>query len=298
MSSIYSQNRFSLPNLLGKLKHFAQFVPSVIFVLFVLAPKASAQSPAIPHFSAGHVLDQTNTLNQTQIAELDAKLQHYEDSTSTQICILLIPTLGGNPVEDFTVTVLDSNHIGQKNKNNGALILLALNDHQGWISTGYGLEPTLTDAATSMIYQNILVPALRKGDVYSGLDEATTAMFQVIGGEFKNENPQGRFDRVHRAPSINGVKLIVIGFFILIFFLRAIAGSASRRTVVGAGGAGSGCMGGILQGLFWSSLFNSGRGGWGGGGFGGGGFGGGGFGGGGFSGGGGMSGGGGAGGGW
>src|ERR1017187_389829 len=180
---------YSLSHSWDKLKPYFSFVTCVLLVILVLAAKANAQAIAVPHFTEGHVLDRTNTLNQGQIAALDAKLRHYEDSTSTQICILLIPTLGGNPVEDFTVEVYDSNHIGQAHKNNGALILLALNDHQGWITTGYGLEPTLTDAATSMIYQQILVPALRKGDVYSGLDQATTAMFQVIGGEFKNENP-------------------------------------------------------------------------------------------------------------
>jgi uncharacterized protein len=282
--------------------HWAHCHAPLLLFSFLFACTAFAQSssssPAIPMLHAGYVLDETNTLNPNEVAALDAKLRHYEDSTSTQICIVLIPSLNGTPVEDFAVTVLDSNHIGQKNKNNGALILLALTDHQGWISTGYGLEPTLTDAASSMIYQQILVPALRKGDVYGGLDQATTAMFQVIGGEFKNENPQSPLRGRRGAPSPSGAFIIVIGFFFLLFVLRALAGTGSRRTVVGAGGAGSGCMGGILQGLFWSSIFNSGRGGWGGGGFGGGGFGGGGFGGGGFSGGGGMGGGGGAGGGW
>ena len=58
-----------------------------------------------------------------------------------------------------------------------------MNDHQGFIATGYGLEPTLTDAATSMIYREVLVPALKQGDLYGGLDKATTAMIQVVGGE-------------------------------------------------------------------------------------------------------------------
>ena len=195
-----------------------------LIILFGSAAFAqSSGSPAIPMLHAGYVLDETNTLNPTELAALDAKLRHYEDSTSTQICIVLIPSLNGNPVEDFAVTVLDSNHIGQKNKNNGALILLALTDHQGWISTGYGLEPTLTDAASSMIYQQILVPALRKGDVYGGLDQATTAMFQVIGGEFKNENPQSPIrGRRGSAPSPAGAFLIVLAFFFFLFYHACI----------------------------------------------------------------------------
>ncbi len=257
-------------------------------------------TPAIPRFTSGPVIDETNTLSAAEISSLDAKLRHYEDSTSTQIAILLVPTLGGYPVEDFAVAVYDSNKFGQAHQNNGALILLALNDHKGWITTGYGLEPTLTDAATSMIYQEIMVPELRKGNVYSASDKATTAMFQVIGGEFKNTKPTSPFQRKN-APSVPGVFFIVLGFFFVLFILRALAGTGARRTVVGAGGGGSGCLGGILQGLFWSSIFNTGRRGWGGGGWSGGsfgGFGGGGFGGGGWGGGGGMTGGGGAGGSW
>jgi uncharacterized protein len=244
------------------------------------------------------VLDETNTLTDAQVAALSAKLRGFEDSTTTQITVLLIPTLAGYPVQDFTVEVFDSNHIGQKSKNNGALVLLAMSDHKGWITTGYGLEPTLTDAATSMIYREILTPALRRGAVYEGLDSATSAMMQIVTGEFK-ATPKSPVRRPGQAPSISGVFAIIVGFFIVLFFLRALFGTGARRTVVGRGGSGSGCFGGILQGLLWSTIFNSGRGGWGGGGFRGGGFGGGGFGGGGgWSGGGGMTGGGGAGGDW
>jgi uncharacterized protein len=264
------------------------------------ARSAFAQShsdePPIPRFTQGPVIDQTGSLTGEQVAALTAKLRIFEDSSSTQIAVLLIPTLGGYPAEDYAVEVAQENHLGQSKKNNGALILLAMNDHKGFIATGYGVEPTLTDAATSMIYQEILVPALRKGDVYAGLDQATTAMIQIVRGEFQNEHPPSPL-RGRKSPSIKGVSLIIILFFVVMFFLRAAAGTGARRTVVGSGGGGSGCLGGILQGLFWSSLFNSGRGG---GGFTGGGFGGGGFGGGGggWSGGGGSFGGGGAGGSW
>lgn len=280
----------------------------MLFVLAALlvATTAFAQtssSPVIPHFTTGPVLDQTSSLSAQQLAALDQKLTAYHDSTGTWIGIALIASANGYPLEDLAIQIADSNALRSK-QNNVAIILLSMSEHKGFIATGYGLEPTLTDAATSMIYQQILVPALRKGDVYGGLDQATTAMFQVIGGEFKNTNPNSPL-RGRQVPSPGGVFLIVAGFFVFLFIMRALAGSGAKRTVVGAGGAGSGCMGGILQGLFWSSLFNTGRGGWAGGGFGGGGgFGSGGFGGGGgwggFGGGGGGSsfGGGGAGGGW
>ena len=266
------------------------------YPVFGQQPSTSGRPP-IPSFAGTRVIDQTGNLSAQQQSELDAKLARYEDSSSTQIVILLVSTLNGYPPQDYAIEVAHENKIGQAKKNNGALILLALNDHKGFIATGYGLEPTLTDAATSMIYQEVIVPNMRKGDVYGALDQATTAMIQVIGGgEFHNDNPRS-YSRSRRGPAPRGVSFIVIAFFIILFVLRAIAGSGARRTVVGAGGGGSGCLGGLLTGLFWSSIFNSGRGGWGGGSSGGG-FGGFGGGGGGFSGGGGDFGGGGAGGSW
>jgi uncharacterized protein len=271
------------------------------FLFLIIHSTAFAQSkPPLPHFTTGPVVDETGSLNAQQIAALDQKLNTYHDSTGTWIAIALIHSANGYPLEDLAIEIADSNGLKAKN-NNVAIILLSMNEHKGFIATGYGLEPTLTDAATSMVYQEILVPALRRGDAYGGLDSATTAMIQIVAGEFHNEQARSPLRRRPNPPSVTGVFLIVIGFFILMFLLRAMAGTGASRTVVGAGGGSSGCMGGILQGLFWSTIFNTGRSGWGSGGLGGGGFGGGssgGWGGFGGGGGGGSFGGGGAGGGW
>ena len=230
--------------------------------------QSSSDRPPIPHFTTGPVVDQTGSLNDQQIAALDRKLNTYHDSTGTWIAIAIINSAGGYPLESLAIEIADSNSLKAKN-NNVAIVLLSMSEHKGFIATGYGLEPTLTDAATSMIYHEILVPALRRGDVYGGLDSATTAMIQVVGGEFHIDRARSPLRKQPNAPSVTGVFLIVVGFFVLMFVLRAMAGTGARRTVVGGGGAGSGCMGGILQGLFWSSIFNTGRGGLGGGGFGG-----------------------------
>lgn len=214
---------------------------ATLLLLAVLLPlrgihaQPSSDYPAVPILH-NHVLDETNSLTPDQAASLDQKLKHYEDSTSTQICIVLIPSLNGYPVEDYAVNVYDSNHIGQKNKNNGALILLAMQDHKGWITTGYGLEPTLTDAATSIVYQQILVPSLRSGDVYGGLDSATTAMFQIIGGEFKNLHPNNSRYGTRGAPSPGGVFFIVIAFFAILFlFVPWPEAERNARSLVLAG---------------------------------------------------------------
>ncbi len=255
------------------------------------AQLSTSGRPPIPKLTSP-VYDETGTLTSEQADALRRKLRANEDSTSTQIAIVIINTLNDYPVTDFAIEVGQENKIGQGKKNNGAIILLAKNDHKGFIATGYGLEPTLTDATCNYIYQQILRPALKEGDFYGGLDKATDAIIKSTAGEFKADvkNVGSR-----KQPSGGGAMVIVVIFFIILIIARGLFGSGAHRTVVGSGGGMSGCWGGILQGLFWSSIFsNRGGGGWGGGS--GGGFSGGG--GGGWSGGGGSFGGGGAGGDW
>lgn len=255
--------------------------------------------PPIPHFTQSPVIDQTGTLSAEQVRALDSKLRTWEDTTSNQIAILVIPTLNDFPIEEYSVAVFDSNHFGQAGKNNGALVVIAMNDHKFFITTGYGLEPVLPDAAVTEIERQMLIPELKKGDLYTALDKTTTAMIETVAGEFTA--PESPVSSRGKPPRAGIVFFVIAAFFIILVLLRAMFGTGARRTIVGSTGSGSGCLGGILQGLFWSSILNSGRGGrdnWGGfgagGGFGGGGFGGGG----GWGGGGGSTGGGGAGGSW
>jgi uncharacterized protein len=257
------------------------------------AQLSTSGRPAIPKLTSP-VYDATGTLSADEKAQLEAKLLANEDSTSTQIAIIIISTLDGYPVSDYAIEAAQENKLGQSKKNNGALILLVKDDRKGFIAPGYGLEPTLTDATCSYIFREILVPALRENDYYGGLDRATDAIIKATAGEFKAEKKKKNSD----ADGTRAIIFVVI-FFIILFVARAFFGTGTRRTVVGKGGSGSGCMGGLMQALFWSMIFNSGKGSGrssGFGGFSGGGFGGGG--GGGWSGGGGSFGGGGAGGSW
>ncbi len=256
-----------------------------------LAQLSTAGRPPIPKLTSP-VYDETGTLTSEQADALRRKLRANEDSTSTQVAIVIVATVGDYPVNDFAIDVGQANKVGQGKKNNGAIILLAKNDRKGFIATGYGLEPTLTDATANYIFQEILRPALKDNDFYGGLDKATDAIIKATAGEFKAPPVSSRS---RSNSSGGGAMILVVVFFVILVIVRGIAGSGAHRTIVGSKGGMSGCMGGILQGLFWSSLFSGGRGGgWGGGS--GGGFSGGG--GGGWSGGGGSFGGGGAGGSW
>ncbi len=272
---------------------FLSFI--LIFSFAGVSFGAKSDHPEVPKLTSP-VYDETGSLTPEQADALRRKLLANEDSTSTQIAIVIVNSLNDNPVSDYAFEIGNQNKIGQGKKNNGAVILISKSDRKGFIATGQGMEPTLTDAVCNYIYQNILRPSLANGDFYGGLDKSVDAIIKATAGEFKAE-PQNRLSSRPQS-SKGGALVIVLVFFIILMIVRAVIGAGSRRTVIGSKGGMSGCMNGLLQGLFWSSIFsNRGKGGgWGsGGGFGSGGFGGGG---GGWSGGGGSFGGGGAGGDW
>lgn len=226
------------------------------------------------------LVDKAGILIKEQQEILEQKLVAFDDSTSNQISVVIIPTLKDYPIEDYAVKLFRSWGIGGSKNNNGVLLLIAASDRKIKIEVGYGLEGAITDVQSKSIIENDLAPNFQAGNYYRGIDEAINSLEKAAAGEYK----------VPREKKDEGGGLIVF-LVILAVVLWLIIGSSK-----GGGGGGVASRGG------WSSILlpmilgaAAGRGG-GGGGFGGGGFGGGGGGFGGF--GGGSSGGGGASGGW
>jgi uncharacterized protein len=246
----------------------------LLTVACFLSATLSAQ-PAVPQLQQ-RVTDFTNTLSYNQWRALEGRLKQFEDTTSTQVVILMMNSLEGEVIEDYSMRVFEKNKIGQKGKDNGVLILIAKADRNARIEVGYGLEGVLTDAATTQIREREMNPQFRKGDFYEGLDKAVTAIIEATSGEYAVQ-PKGK-----QAPLTSIIIMLfvfgIFGAFILPLF------SARRRYVIGSPGAS------YRSGWGWPYI--------GGGGFGGGSSGGGGGGFGGFSGGGGMGGGGGSSGSW
>jgi len=216
------------------------------------------------------VTDQSGVLQAEQLQQLERKLEAYNDSTSTQIAIVLQETTNGRDPYDYAMDLAKNWGIGQKDKNNGVLIFVATGDRKIRILTGRGIEDRLPDAICKRIINRILKPALKGGDYYGGLDAATDEMMARASGAFVNdEEPDG-----------GGVPLVFI--FIIVFFIVSIIGKIINRNNRGGGNNSRG------GGMFFPPIFMGGGrdwgdsgGGWGssGGGFGG--FGGGSFGGGG-----------------
>ena len=261
------------------MKNFLRnFTFLTLLLCAVLTANAQRDIPPKPSQETS-VYDEADVLSTSEERSLEQKLINYADTTSTQIVIATIESLQGEYIGTYAAEWAHEWGIGQAEEDNGILILLSEGDRKIWISTGYGIESTLTDALSKQIVDNVILPEFRSGSYYSGLDAGTTAIMQVMAGTYEG-TPQAR----------NGggaTPRFIIMAIIFIFFMIVL----SQRNKRGGGRNGGHRRGsGLLDILVLSSL---GRGGFGGGSFGGGGGGGfgGGFGGGGF-------GGGGAGGGW
>jgi uncharacterized protein len=127
-------------------------------------------------------------LKQETIDLLEKQLTQYEDSTSNQIAILIISSLEGESIEDYSIRVAEKWELGQKEKDNGVLLLIAVDDHLMRIEVGEGLEGVLTDALSSRIIRNEMAPAFRRGDFDGGVTAAVNGMISAIGGEYTAED--------------------------------------------------------------------------------------------------------------
>ncbi len=230
------------------------------------------------------IYDYINLLPDAEKKTLEQKLIRYSDSTSTQIVVAIISSTEGEEINYLGAQWGQKWGLGQADKDNGILVLLARNDRRIAINTGYGTEGNLTDAMSKRIIENVIVPQFKQDNYYGGLNDGADAIFQVLTGEFEEERT---FSDGGGGFPLSAILPVIIFFVILIIL--------SRKNRRGGGKNGGKRSGGfdiwdmiILSNMGRSSGsggFGSGGGNFGGGGGFSGGFGGGGFGGGGASGG-------------
>ncbi len=260
----------------------------LLFSFLLVAVFAFAQE--FPEKSNTLVTDYTNTLSAEEKQRLEDKLVAFNDSTSTQIAVVIIKSVGEYDIDQYGAQLGTKWGIGQSGKNNGILILVALGDRKLTIQTGYGVEGALPDVVAYQIRVNDINPRFKEGDYYGGLNAGIDQIIKYTKGEYTA--PKKAKKRGSEGGRAGFIVIIVIVILIIIFR----KGGGGGGQVIGSRG-GSNAFWWLLAG----SMLNSGNRGGSGGGFGGGGGGGfGGFGGGSFGGGGwgGFSGGGGGGGGF
>ena len=248
-----------------------------VLVLFVWAGAALA-APTFPPLT-GRVVDDAGILSPQAEAQLTQELASLETQTGRQLVVATLPDLQGYEIEDYGYQLLRTWGIGSKERNDGAILIVAPSERKVRIEVGYGLEPVLTDALSSLIINQRIIPAFKEGRLEEGVVDGTQAIVQQLS--LPDDEARAAVAKAQESPQGEGGvgfgTIVVI--FIIFWLLSGVFGGRRRGSlwwlplILGSGSGGGG----------------GGRGGWSGGG---------GFGGGGFSGGGGSGGGGGASGSW
>jgi uncharacterized protein len=152
-----------------------------LFVVSVLAV-TTATALTFPTLT-GRVVDDANILDAATRAALTEKLATLETKTTDQLVVVTLKSLQGTSIEDFGYQLGRAWGIGQKGKNNGALLIVAPNERKVRIEVGYGLEGTLTDALTKVIIESAIIPRFRANDFPGGITRGTDSIIQVLSGD-------------------------------------------------------------------------------------------------------------------
>jgi uncharacterized protein len=206
-------------------------VAGLLLLVMLLVP-LGAKALTVPPLQ-GRVNDYAKMLSPAAVQHLDRVLQDLETSDSTQIVVLTIPSLEGDSLEDFSIRVAEQWRIGQKNLDNGAILLIAKAERKLRIEVGYGLEGRLTDLMAGRIIANVIVPRFKDGQIDQGVLDGVQAMVGVVKGEFSaSEAPSG--NRGQGPRSDNGVFGLILAFFILNVLgrLRRSLGAVAGAVIV------------------------------------------------------------------
>jgi uncharacterized protein len=147
----------------------------------LLSPTAHAEV-AIPELKT-YVTDLTRTLTPNQQDALVQLLKNLDTRKGSQIAVLIVPTTRPESIEQYSIRVADAWKLGRKGIDDGALLLVALDDHALRIEVGRGLEGVLPDVVAHRIIDEIIVPFFKQGDVYGGLQAGSVRMIRIIEGE-------------------------------------------------------------------------------------------------------------------
>lgn len=210
-------------------KYSESLLHKIFLLVFIFASSLQtfSQSQEIPGpMSPPRLLnDYAGFFNQQEQEQLEQELVAFNDSTSTQIAILTVKSLDGYEPNDFATRVIEKWGIGQKDKNNGILILIkpktAEEKGEVYIGTGYGVESVVTDAQAQEIVDIDIIPNFKQGRYYEGINQAVHTLFSLTRGEFTAD----QYIAAHRkgkgkVPGIV-VFLIIMG---IILFIRSIKG--------------------------------------------------------------------------
>jgi len=187
----------------------------------------------------GRVVDNADMLSAAEEQQLTELLAAHEKRTTNQVVVLTLDNLEGYEIEEYGYQLGRKWGIGQKDKNNGAVLIVAKKERKVRIEVGYGLEGVLTDAMSSIIIQNEIVPQFRQGKFSNGIIQGTTAIVKLLEGEYQPPPEASK-----KKGSNNWVLLLFFIIWVVFIFLPRIGGRGFGGGYYGGGFGGGGFGGG------------------------------------------------------
>jgi uncharacterized protein len=188
---------------------------ALALVFFAALPALAIDFPPL----TGRVVDLADLLSPDEEAALSAKLQAFEQKSSDQIVVATIPSLNGEVLEDYANKLYRTWQLGQKQENNGVLLLVARDDHKLRIEVGYGLEGQLTDVMSKLIIENSIVPAFRAGDYAGGIAKGADDIITVVSGDGAELEARAKRNlQVDSGNAPDTVFLVIFGIFFTLIF--------------------------------------------------------------------------------
>jgi uncharacterized protein len=241
----------------------------LLLAIFIILLPAFASALDVPQLR-GYVNDYAGILSAGTVRQLEEILAGFERSDSTQVVVLTVPSLEGDDLEMFSIRVAEAWQIGQKGKDNGAILLVAKAQRKVRIEVGRGLEGTLTDLVSGRIIRAEITPRFRQGDFDGGVVAGVTAIMAVVKGEYA-ATPRDLREGKRSAPPVAallfflGVACIFLGALSRLF--GGLAGAAGLPLVAALTFPGLGiivfaglAVAGFFLGMLLTFLFGSGGG--------------------------------------
>ena len=184
----------------------------------------------------GRVVDEAGVLDEATRQTITDKLAAVEAKSGDQIVVVTLKSLQDTSIEDYGYQLGRAWGIGEKDKSNGALLIVAPNERKVRIEVGYGLEGALTDAVTRLIIQNAILPRFRAGDFAGGISRGVDDIIQVVSGDAE-EFQRRAAQRPDKPPQgVDAATVIFVIFMLIVIFMMLRNAQGGRRTLGRRGG--------------------------------------------------------------
>jgi uncharacterized protein len=240
----------------------AWLVPAL--AVFLLAPLFAQTAENLPPKPAGYFTDQADVVDAATASALNEELAQFERDTSNQILVAIYPKLPADAdISQYSIDTYNSWKVGQKGKDNGAVLFVFTQDHKLFIATGRGLEGALPDIICNHIIEQEITPHFRQNDYAGGIQAGVAAMIAAAKGEYTGTGQTRQEQDQPGDSGSGGIPIWVIIIFVVLFILSRYffpAGSFGTGPVIYGGGFGGRSGGGGFGGGGGFSGFSGGGG--------------------------------------